>query len=289
MRGSAPLCVPLRWEPVLAEMPSKAGGEGPSSWLLPRCSCCSGIGNTSVEPALPACATQLLHPWKLVEADGQLVRPRAAPAAGGPAVGAYVAAAAVLVGALAAAGWVVWRRQRVLKTHERRPLLHSQPPTGSSDMQLGCSGSDCASAAASELWLSRRRQLAATLLRETRGGSRPLGVLPVHALPRALTHQLLSRGERRSPGGGVSCTASELELSSRDVASSCRGWGLDTASLQLPEEQLEVGWAGGVHEARGWDAAISRRWPASHTLVWRPSLPCSHQPDSLPFPALLRL
>lgn len=205
-----------------------------------------------MNPALPACALDLLHAWKMVDADGQLISQGPGGARASPQLAAYTAAVAALAAALAAASWAVVRRQRFLANHERHALLHGHPPYGSDDWGLHRGGGRSDTDPAAKVQLSRRRQLAAALCRETRGGSRPLGVLPVQALPRALTHRLLDSDERRPVGDDRSCASSELELSARGGGAGRREWGLETASLQLQEEQLEVcAWVGGVG-GRAW-------------------------------------
>lgn len=92
--------------------------------------------------------------------------------------------------------------------------------------------------------LCRQRRLAALLSRKSGPQSRTaVEVLPLHAMPGALTHNLV---ERAATGSGLSLGAAAPGGGGSGIYSSSAArhveqqWMLDSVSLQLPPEELEV-------------------------------------------------
>jgi hypothetical protein len=216
------------------------------------------------------------------DAAAAATQPRAPT--GGSAGAAVVAAAAV---AAAAAGWLVWRRLRrpALRPLDRKPLLASP-----SQRAQRSSGTRCVEVQPSAaLPPTRRRRLDSVLQRETLSGSRCITMRPVQAVPPQLAHQLASRRRGGAPASPFGAPAGEVELGPAGwAAAGCSNgdeqrWGLDTASLQLQEGELQVGNARLNSARHAWRTCCPSPFPV--LLLHNPSsFPCA-----LPSPELQSL
>lgn len=174
------------------------------------------------------------------------------------ALAAALAAAAGGLAAAGAAGWVLWRcRTRGqafrLANSDSQPLLPAQQHAGD--------GGKLPADLGAGLRPVRRARLAA-LLQAGSGAGRGAGIemVPMMALPAALAHQL--PGTEKGAGGSEDLAAGQSgshtcqppvsaagaadveEQEGQVGAPHSRQWGLNTTSLLLQSEELEVGSAG---------------------------------------------
>lgn len=171
----------------------------------------------------------------------------------GPTGGRGLRAAAIgMVALLAAAALAALGRMRHLRQRQQ-PGRSSAEATQHDDQARLLGRLEAAAPAppsnTSELSnravLCRQRRLAALLSKKSSQHSRNIQMMPLHALPGALTHRLAQHGQAAA-AGNLSRTAAWLGSASSGAHSSTLGpvpaqrWMLDTHSLQLEPEELEV-------------------------------------------------
>ena len=189
--------------------------------------------NTSVIPALPAACQGQTTIHVLIGQDDEEIEPVAGPARRPRLAAASVAAVAGALCCAAAARAILRRRPasqgRPAERVDALPLLREQRALERSAVRLS----------------DGQARLEAILRQETLSATRGVGMLPLRALPAALAHQLpMDGGSPARPaatrGAGHPAVEVELGPSRSRGALPSRQWGLDTTSLLLQEEELQV-------------------------------------------------
>jgi hypothetical protein len=220
------------------------------------------VGGGLLNGTLPRCANHSMPQLEVrrgePEGDGGLrllpgaaLSQAAAPAATAPLAG--LAAALVGTGIATATAALLWRRRRAGRpAGERHPLLllplaqrgAPTPPHQRADGAASQEGHLGRAGVAAALPLQRAR-LAQLLQRHAAGGGGRLELLPLPVLSAAVAHQMNDGGGCNAAGaasglGADTATEPSDQAQQRGVAVQDRQWGLDTASLQLQEQELEV-------------------------------------------------
>lgn len=217
---------------------------------------CSSIDNTRVEPAMPGCAAR-----SMPKVSSSMLTAVQRARLGGAAVQVqsgttFSAALATVLGSVAVctvAGLLLWRRGKCgswLRRGERQPLLLSQRRGGAS-----LPAPAFAPGAAAVHPVRRARLMSVLASAAAEGSGRGIEMMPVRALSTVLAHQLSASSGRAVLAGAAgppSEPANGEEESLRLLppgrehlrgagqSAVGREWGLETTSLLLEAEELEV-------------------------------------------------
>ncbi|KAL4855737.1 3-deoxy-manno-octulosonate cytidylyltransferase [Chlorella vulgaris] len=261
LTGTLPANLPWRNLQTLWLAGTSLEGRIPDAWCdAPFAANLShlSIDNTRVEPVMPGCAARSMPKVSssmLTAVQRARLGGAAARVQSGTTFSAALATVLASVAVCTAAGLLLWRRGKCgswLQPGERQPLLLSQRRGGAS---LPAPAFATAPGAAAVHPVRRARLMSVLASAAAEGSGRGIEMMPVRALSTVLAHQLSASSGRAvvtgaagpppEPANGEEESLRLLppgreHLRGAGQSAVGREWGLETTSLLLEAEELEL-------------------------------------------------